>query len=60
MVKIASARIKRFASAPDTGLPSGAAQPHDHAFLASIEEKNARCVLEASSWGTSTKLAEAV
>lgn len=60
MVKVALARIKRFASAPDTGLPSDAAQPHEHAFLAPIQEKNARCALEALGWWTFSKAPEAI
>lgn len=60
MVKIASARIKRFASAPNTGFPTGAAQPHEYAFLAPIQEKNARCALEALNWGGFSNHAEAI
>lgn len=60
MVKIALARIKRFASPPDTGFPSGAAQPHELAFLALLLEENAKCAIEAPSWGALSKLGEAI
>ncbi len=60
MVKIALLRIKRFASEPDTDLPADAAQPHENAFLAPIQEKNARRVPETLSWRMFSKPAEAV
>lgn len=46
MVKIALLGIKRFASAPDTGLPTDAAQPHENA-PSPLRERDVRHALEA-------------